>query len=124
MTDVTGFGLLGHLREMCEGSGTTARVDYEEVPKITDLGPYVEAGMIPGGTRRNWASYGDAIDCPDESRRAVLCDPQTSGGILTAIDPQHAGELVDLFGDNGLGDLAKPIGEIGPAADGALVSVR
>ena len=116
-TDVTGFGLLGHLREMAAASGAIARVDFLAVPQITDLAPYLEAGAIPGGTRRNWASYGDAIDCPDESIRHILCDPQTSGGILTAIDPAHADGLIALFGKHGLAELAKPIGEIEPASD-------
>jgi selenide,water dikinase len=124
MTDVTGFGLLGHLREMCEASGVTARVDFDAVPRITDLSPYIESGMIPGGTRRNWASYGEAIDCPDEARRSLLCDPQTSGGILTAIDPAHADGLVAQFEAHGIGHLARPIGEMLPAEAGALVRVR
>lgn len=120
MTDVTGFGLLGHLREMAEASRAVARVDFAAVPQLTDLAPYLEAGAIPGGTRRNWASYGDAIDCPDESRRHILCDPQTSGGILTAIDPAHADELVALFEEQDLADLAKPIGTIEAGEKGTL----
>ena len=123
MTDVTGFGLLGHLREMCEASGASGRIDFDQVPRITDLGSYIEAGMIPGGTRRNWASYGTAIDCPDEAQRALLCDPQTSGGLLTAVAPEAVGAVVALFNERGIGELAQPIGEILPAGE-SVIEVR
>lgn len=121
MTDVTGFGLLGHLREMCEASDASARIDFDRVPQISDLGPYLEAGMIPGGTGRNWASYGTAIDCPDEARRGLLCDPQTSGGLLTAVAPDAVDSVVALFEQAGIGELAKPIGEILPTAESVIV---
>ena len=114
MTDVTGFGLLGHLLEMCRASKVSAVIDFAAVPQLADLAGYLAAGMAPGGTRRNWASYGHAIDCPDESRRAILCDPQTSGGLLIAIDPAAAAAVTALCHDHGLAVDPRPVGSIHP----------
>ncbi len=95
MTDVTGFGLLGHLSEMCEASGLSAEVWFDQVPFIDKavLEYYLDEGCIPGGTRRNWKSYGHKIGPLDERQRWMLCDPQTSGGLLVAVAP----EGVDAF---------------------------
>lgn len=90
MTDVTGFGLMGHLREMCEASGTGAMINLDDIPFI-DMGvllDYVEAGCVPGGTIRNFKSYGHIASKLTESQKALLCDPQTSGGLLLAVDPK------------------------------------
>ncbi|KWR90072.1 selenide, water dikinase SelD [Cupriavidus sp. IDO] len=110
MTDVTGFGLLGHLVEMADGSRLTARLDYAAVPVLPDVMPYIEAGCVPGGTQRNFDSYGHRIGALDAARRAVLCDPQTSGGLLVAVEP--AGEAEFLATCAGLGLSLKPIGEM------------
>lgn len=90
MTDVTGFGLLGHLVEMCEASNASAEIDFEKVPWInkTMLEDYLQQGCIPGGTNRNWESYGHKVILRDESQKNILADPQTSGGLLVAIDPE------------------------------------
>ena len=72
--------------------------------------------MAPGGTRRNWDSYGHAIDCPEEIRRAILCDPQTSGGLLVAIDPTAFAEIAEIFRGHGLAVDPHPIGNIRPSA--------
>jgi selenide, water dikinase len=97
MTDVTGFGLLGHLAEMCEGSGLSAVIEFEKVPVIPTLTPYIDQGCIPSGTARNWASYGSKIKGTDETRRAILADPQTSGGLLIAVAPDAAEEVQALL---------------------------
>jgi selenide, water dikinase len=89
LTDVTGFGLLGHLVEMCEGSGLSAEISYEDVPKFDFLDSYLSQKSIPGGTTRNWDSYGHKIQLSDESQKNILADPQTSGGLLIAVDPQN-----------------------------------
>jgi selenide,water dikinase len=86
MTDVTGFGLLGHLLEICEGSGLAARISYGAIPKIDNISHYIEMNCIPGGTHRNWKSYGQKIAEITEFQRLILADPQTSGGLLIAID--------------------------------------
>ncbi len=87
MTDVTGFGLLGHLIEICEGSNLYAEIEYEKVPKIKGLETYLEKKTFPGGTTRNFKSYGHQVNALDDIQKAVLCDPQTSGGLLVAVDP-------------------------------------
>lgn len=117
MTDVTGFGLFGHLLEMCRASGVSAELDFSAVPLIADLGGYLAEGMAPGGTGRNWASYGGAIDCADQTVRAILSDPQTSGGLLVAVDPAVVAELEAVFQSHGLGIEPRPFGEICPEGD-------
>lgn len=87
MTDVTGFGLLGHLLEMCRGSGVGARIDYDAVPKLPHIERYLEQGCSPGGAQRNFDSYGQHVGELPEERRKILCDPQTSGGLLVAVSP-------------------------------------
>jgi selenide, water dikinase len=86
MTDVTGFGLLGHLGEMADGSNLTAEIEFSKVPVLQNVHDYIEQNCIPGGTKRNWDSYGEGITGADENKRAILCDPQTSGGLLVAVE--------------------------------------
>jgi len=85
MTDVTGFGLLGHLSEMCEGSGLAAVIDFDKVPMIRSLQYYLDQNCIPGGTQRNWNSYGHKVGQLTNRQKQVLADPQTSGGLLVAV---------------------------------------
>ncbi len=87
MTDVTGFGLLGHLIEMADGSGLTARVEFARVPRLAGVEYYLEQGCVPGGTLRNFDSYGEKIAPLPELQKLLLCDPQTSGGLLVAVAP-------------------------------------
>jgi selenide,water dikinase len=94
ITDVTGFGLLGHLIEMCEASGVSAEIDYAGVPKIAGLERYIEQQSFPGGTARNFASYGHKASPMTEDARNVLCDPQTSGGLLVAVAPERRDAFV------------------------------
>ncbi|KHJ66301.1 selenophosphate synthetase, partial [Pantoea rodasii] len=93
MTDVTGFGLLGHLNEICQGSGLRAEVVVAQVPRLPGVDDYIVLGAVPGGTERNFASYGAHISPMDQATRALLCDPQTSGGLLVAVQPSE----VDAF---------------------------
>ncbi|MNZ51962.1 Selenide, water dikinase [compost metagenome] len=110
MTDVTGFGLLGHLVEMADGSGLTARIDYAAVPRIAGVDYYLDQGCVPGGTLRNFDSYGDSIAPLPEAQKLLLCDPQTSGGLLVAVTPAGEAEFLALAAELGL-QLA-PIGEL------------
>ncbi|MEO7046513.1 MAG: selenide, water dikinase SelD [Ferruginibacter sp.] len=113
MTDVTGFGLLGHLTEMAEGSGLSAEVYFNKVPTITpDLAEYIEKKSVPGGTNRNWDSYGDKIGPITEIQKSILADPQTSGGLLIAVDASSEEEVKKLFEENGLQNLISPIGKL------------
>ena len=122
MTDVTGFGLLGHLLEMCRASRVAARIDFAAVPQLADLAAYVAAGMAPGGTRRNWDSYGHDVGPLDETKRAILCDPQTSGGLLVAVEPAAAGVFVEMLERHGLSEHVRPIGTLGPPGGGKWVT--
>lgn len=102
MTDVTGFGLLGHLLEMVKGSGLSARLDLDQIPLLPNLHHYLDAGSYPGGTTRNWESYGHEIDSLDDTWRLILADPQTSGGLLIAVDPASEKMISNLLLENNL----------------------
>jgi len=116
MTDVTGFGLLGHLVEMAEGSGLSAEVEFDNIKLITDnLVNYIKEGSIPGGTGRNWDSYGHKILLivdEGEIKRTVLADPQTSGGLLVAVKPEAVSEMQALLNENDLQEFIVPIGKM------------
>lgn len=118
MTDVTGFGLMGHLLEMAEGSGLTARIQYAAVPRLGGIDYYLGKGCVPGGTQRNFDSYGASIAPLEEGWKQLLCDPQTSGGLLVAVDPAGAEEFRYTCADLGL-DLA-PIGQFQARGDYAV----
>ncbi|THG84465.1 selenide, water dikinase SelD [Pseudomonas sp. A-1] len=110
MTDVTGFGLLGHLVEMADGSGLTARIDYAAVPRIAGVEHYLDEGCVPGGTLRNFDSYGERIAPLPEAQKLLLCDPQTSGGLLIAVAPEGEAEFLAVAAELGL--ALAPIGEL------------
>ena len=113
MTDVTGFGLLGHLVEMAEGSGLSAVINFEKVPVIIrDIKNYVDQKSVPGGTNRNWDSYGEKIGAITDYQKAILADPQTSGGLLIAVDASAVDEVKDVLEKNGLGKFITPIGSL------------
>jgi len=118
MTDVTGFGLLGHLVEMADGSQLTARLDYAAVPRLASVDFYLEQGCVPGGTLRNFDSYGERINALSEVQKMLLCDPQTSGGLLVAVEPQAQAAFLALAEELGL-DLAV-IGEFVPRQSHAV----
>jgi selenide,water dikinase len=101
LTDVTGFGLLGHLCEICEGSGLSAQINFDKTPRFTFLEDYITQKSIPGGTTRNWDSYGSKISEIDELQKVILADPQTSGGLLIAVDKNHAEEFEKFALKNG-----------------------
>lgn len=94
MTDVTGFGFLGHLLEICEASNIMAKIDFKKVPIIDVIFDYIKKKAIPGGTFRNWKSYGHKIKNAGEAEKLVLCDPQTSGGLLIAVEENYANKFV------------------------------
>jgi selenide,water dikinase len=102
MTDVTGFGLLGHLAEMCEGSDLQATIEFDKVPKIGVIDEYLQQGAVPGGTNRNWASYGHKVGSITDRQKHILADPQTSGGLLVAVEHGYEKEFEDLLRGNGI----------------------
>ena len=121
MTDVTGFGLAGHLLELCRGSGLHATIEVAALPLIESVADYIAAGQLPGGTGRNVASYGAELGEMSEFTRTVICDPQTSGGLLVAVRPEAADQVARLLAEVGL--YAEPIGEMRAEGDGPRVTV-
>lgn len=119
MTDVTGFGFLGHLLEICEGSNVNAVVDYDAIPKFDGVEKYISLGSIPGGTHRNWDSYGDKIDSITDEVKFLLCDPQTSGGLLVAVEDESVSEFLEVAAKSGYPDL-KPVGKLVNRTDASL----
>ncbi len=116
MTDVTGFGLLGHLIEMAEGSGLSAVVNYEKVPKIKSLAQYLKQAIVPDATYRNWNAYqnkvhfGDGVNVTEAF--SVLPDPQTNGGLLFSVDEKGLTEVETLLQKHQLADFCAPIGKM------------
>ena len=119
ITDVTGFGLLGHLLEICQGSGLSASVQLDAVPLLDPaVIDYLNQGCVPGGSGRNWESISDFVTGTDTQSQTLLCDPQTSGGLLLAVEPGSAQQVSDLLRDAGccyqsIGELSLADGESG-----------
>jgi selenide,water dikinase len=118
MTDVTGFGLLGHLVEMADGSTLTAELDYGAVPRITSVEHYLSQGCVPGGTGRNFDSYGHRVSALSDEQKQLLCDPQTSGGLLVAVSPESSHEFLAAAAELGLS--LEPIGHLTDAREHAV----
>jgi selenide,water dikinase len=120
ITDVTGFGLLGHALEMARGSGVTLDIRYDRIPFLEEAAALVRDGFSTGASTRNWASYGDGIVLPDELpdwQRTLLTDPQTSGGLLVACAPERVDEICASIRDAGY----PPARIIGKASGGKPV---
>lgn len=123
MTDITGFGLLGHLCEVCEGSGVAARIDFAATPVLEAVEEYRQLGCVPGGTGRNFDSYGQKLGPMSQAQQEILCDPQTSGGLLIAVEPDSVEQVVELAELHGselwrIGETVdkngQPLIEVGP----------
>jgi selenide, water dikinase len=117
LTDVTGFGLLGHLLEMCRGAGVAARVAYAALPWLDSVLDLAQAGFVTGASARNWAAYGREVDLSPELppiAQALLTDPQTSGGLLVSCAEASVGEVLECFRAGGFGEAAV----IGAMSDG------
>ena len=114
MTDVTGFGLLGHLIEMAEGSGLSAEISYQKIPILTAAKEYAAQRISPDATFRNWNGYSSKVSfAPGVNVMeafTILPDPQTNGGLLIAVASNAIEEVRDVFSDYGLADFVTPIG--------------
>ena len=109
VTDVTGFGLLGHGLELCRGSALTATIQAADVPVLRDADRLAREGFITGASSRNWASYGTDVRLPNgmaDWQRGLLCDPQTSGGLLIAVAAGEAGAVLDMVRASGFTQAA------------------
>lgn len=102
MTDVTGFGLLGHLSEVCEGANLSATIDFCAVPVLQGITAYIEQGAVPGGALRNFDSYGDKVSALSEQQKMILCDPQTSGGLLISVKESMVSLLLESAKQQGV----------------------
>ncbi len=123
LTDVTGFGLAGHLLEMCRGSGLSARIRFDDIPRIPEAIIYLNEGCFPDGAFRTWKSCaGEIRGASSMERMLFMADPQTSGGLLIACSPEASGELSAMLGSTGLPSTA--IGAFEPALGIPGVSVE
>jgi selenide,water dikinase len=124
MTDVTGFGLAGHALELARGSGLAVDIAWNRVPLLAGVRSLAADGMVTGASGRNWAGYGEQVDLPASFSavdRALLTDPQTSGGLLVSCAPEAVDQVLEIFRRHGF-DAAATIGEVSaaPPAQGRL----
>jgi len=122
LTDVTGFGLLGHLSEICQGSQLNAVINYSQVPRLPAVDEYRVMGCVPGGTMRNYDSYADKVGTLTEEQKQLLCDPQTSGGLLVAVEESGETELLELLKYHNIS--TQPIGYLLDRQTGPFINVE
>jgi len=126
LTDVTGFGLAGHALELARGAGLEIAIEWKRVPLLAGVAQLAAAGHVTGASGRNWAGYGAAVGLPegfDPVARALLTDPQTSGGLLVSCEPSAVDAVLAVFRRHGFDDAAV-IGEARAATAGARLQVR
>jgi len=114
MTDVTGFGLLGHANEIAQGSGLQVEIDYDALRWLPESTELAKQGVVTGASNRNWKAYGQQVVLPDNIelyQRHLLTDPQTSGGLLVSCAPEQADEVLALFRREGFAQAAR-IGQV------------
>ena len=120
LTDVTGFGLAGHLMEICRGSAVRARIDYDCLPFLPRTRELLKAGCLTGASARNWSAYGEAVRLAqgiEETAQTLLSDPQTSGGLLVSCTPETVTEVLSLFLQQGFSHVSV-IGELAEGEPG------
>ena len=125
MTDVTGFGLAGHALELARGAHCSLRLEWSRVPLIDGVLKLAADGIVTGASGRNFASYGHDIALPADfapEARALLTDPQTSGGLLVSCSADSVAAVLEIFRKHGFAS-ATEIGTVGPRSD-ALLTVR
>ena len=116
LTDVTGFGLVGHLMEMCCGANLSAVMDSTNIPELPGLDDYIARGCVPGGTQRNYEALSHALPALTARELAVLCDPQTSGGLLVAVSPDALSGVQRLLQEQKLPSAV--VGSLTPSDNG------
>ncbi len=126
LTDVTGFGLAGHVLEMARGARCTVELDWASVPMLPAARAMAQRGFITGASARNWEAYGDEVILPtgfSSVEQALLSDPQTSGGLLVTCDPAAEGAVLEVFKRHGFADAAR-VGRVVERQAGAGLVVR
>jgi selenide, water dikinase len=126
MTDVTGFGLAGHALELARGAGLQVRIEWSRVPLLPGVRDFAAKGMVTGASGRNWAGYGGNVELPEAfavEDKALLCDPQTSGGLLVSCSPQAVDEVLAVFRRHGFG-FASVIGAAGESGSPTGLQIR
>jgi len=118
MTDITGFGLLGHLIEVCDGSGLSAQITYDQVPLLKSARGFAGKMIYPDNTMRNWSSYQNKVDNVGSESLLTLCDPQTSGGLLICVKDNEAKTVEALLSKNK--EPVHRIGQMIPRQDEAV----
>lgn len=122
LTDVTGFGLAGHALELAKGSGLGVEIQWDQVPLLEGVRQLAAQGLVTGASGRNWAGYGEQVDLPPEfgvADRALLTDPQTSGGLLVSCTKRALPQVLEVFARHGF-DSARAIGRVSAKAPGRL----
>ncbi len=123
MTDITGFGLLGHLIEMAEGAGLSAELNYAEVPVIEGVQDYISKMIVPDNAYRNWNSFEKKVSGIGAASFFTLCDPQTNGGLMITILEEHQQEFERFLSEHKLDQFAKPIGKMVTKTE-TIVSIK
>ena len=126
LTDVTGFGLAGHALELARGARLGVRIDWARVPLLAGVAELAAAGHVTGASGRNWAGYGEEVGLPsgfDATAKALLTDPQTSGGLLVSCAPDSVETVLAVFQRHGF-DAACVIGEVTAAGSGPRLQIR
>ncbi|MCW5912264.1 MAG: selenide, water dikinase SelD [Cyclobacteriaceae bacterium] len=121
MTDITGFGLLGHLVEVCEGSGVSAEISYSAVPLIENLSYYTSRMIYPDNTMRNWQSYDKKVNGIGAESLLTLCDPQTNGGLLIGVEAASQQEFE--YAMTSFGFVLKPIGKLSESKTDYVINI-
>ncbi len=123
ITDVTGFGLAGHALEVARGAGMTVALDWGRVPLLPGVAQLAADGLVTGASGRNWVGYGADVQLPDtfsDTERALLTDPQTSGGLLVSCSQESVRQVLALFREHGFAEAAV-VGEVLEGASRLLV---
>jgi selenide,water dikinase len=123
MTDVTGFGLAGHLSEICRGANLAASINSNALPLLNNVDYYISEGCIPGGTGRNHQAFKDTLSILSDRQKAIICDPQTSGGLLVSVKAEAVPSVTEALQNAGL--TSEPIGHLHQrSASQSMISVR
>ncbi len=121
MTDITGFGLIGHLLEMANGANLSAEINYQNILLLEGVKDYASKFIYPDNTMRNWSAYQNQVEGINGESLLTLCDPQTNGGLMIAVDPEFQNEFEKFLSENGFQGFASPIGKFVSRKDKTIV---